>query len=154
MQRRYFLGLAAAMLAGAPRAGATNTHGTREQAMAMVEKAAALISSEGKDKAFAVIDDPTGPFVNGDLYVFVTSIDNGTTVAHGANKALIGKSLLHIKDADGKLFIQAMIDMAQSKGEGWVDYKWPNPVTHKIEAKSSFVKKVGDVFVGCGIYQN
>jgi len=154
MQRRYFLGLAAAVLAGAPRAGATNTHGTREQAMAMVEKAAALISSEGKDKAFAVIDDPTGPFVNGDLYVFVTSMDNGTTLAHGVNRALIGKNLLHLKDADGKLFVQAMIDMAQSKGEGWVDYKWPNPVTHKIEAKSSFVKKVGDVFVGCGVYQN
>jgi len=154
MQRRYFLGLAAAVLAGAPRAGATNTHGTREQAMAMVEKAAALISSEGKDKAFAVIDDPTGPFVNGDLYVFVTSMDNGTTLAHGVNRALIGKNLLHLKDADGKLFVQAMIDMAKSKGEGWVDYKWPDPVTHKIEAKSSFVKKVGDVFVGCGVYQN
>ena len=154
MHRRYFLGLAAAVLSGAPRAGATNTHGTREQAMAMVEKAAALISSEGKDKAFAVIDDPAGPFVNGDLYVFVTGMDNGTTLAHGVNKALIGKNLLHLKDADGKLFVQAMIDMAQSKGEGWVDYKWPDPVTHKIEAKSSFVKKVGDVFVGCGVYQN
>jgi len=154
MHRRCFLWLVAAVLGGAPRAGATAAHGTREQAMAMVQKAAALISSQGKDKAFAVIDDPTGPFVNGDLYVFVTSIDSGTTLAHGINKALIGKNLLRLKDADGKLFVQAMIDMVQSKGEGWVDYKWPNPVTHKIEAKSSFVKKVGDVFVGCGVYQN
>lgn len=154
MHRRYFLGLAAALLAAAPHAGATDTHGTREQAIAMVQKAVALISSQGKDKAFAVIDDPTGPFVSGDLYVFVSSIDDGTTLAHGANKALIGKNLLHLKDADGKLFVQAMIDVAQSKGEGWVDYKWPNPVTHKIESKTSFVKKAGDVFVGCGVYQN
>jgi cytochrome c len=154
MHRRYFLGFAAAVLAGTTRAGATDTHGTREQAVAMVEKAAALISTQGKNKAFTVIDDPTGPFVDGDLYVFVTGIDSGVTLAHGVNKALIGKSLLHLKDADGKLFVQAMIDVAQSKGEGWVDYKWPNPVTRKIEAKTSFVKKVGDVLVGCGVYQN
>jgi hypothetical protein len=40
-----------------------------------------------------------------------------------------------------------------SSGNGWVDYKWPNPITNKIEDKSSYVEKMGDYFVGVGIYK-
>jgi cytochrome c len=152
MQRRQFLGIAATVMCGARLAAAASAHGTPEEAKAMVEKAAALITSEGQDKAFAVIDNSSGPFVNGDLYVFVTSFDE-VTLAHGTNKALIGKNLLHVKDADGKLFVQAKIDLAKTKGEGWTDYKWPNPVSKKIEDKSSFIKRVDDTFVGCGVYK-
>lgn len=135
------------------RGAAAAGHGTAAEAKALVEKAAALIASEGNDKAFAVIDDPKGPFVQGDLYVFVGRFD-GTTVAHGANKALIGKNLLKVKDADGKLFVQDMVEMAKSKGEGWVDYKWPDPTTRKIASKSTFVKRVASMYVGCGVYKN
>lgn len=152
MQRRHFLGFAAGIFGGVRLAAAADTHGTPEEAKTMVEKAATLITSEGQEKAFAVIDNPAGPFVDGDLYVFVTSFD-GVTLAHGLNKALIGKNLLHVKDADGKLFVQAMIDVAKDKGEGWVDYKWPNPTSKKIEDKSSFIKRVGDTIVGCGVYK-
>jgi len=31
------------------------------------------------------------------------------------------------EDADGEPFIQKMIEVAKSKGKGWVDYKWTNP---------------------------
>jgi cytochrome c len=126
---------------------------TPDQAKAMVEGAASLIEKDGNDKAFEIIDNPSGPFVKGELYVFVTSFE-GVTLAHGTNKALIGKSLLQVKDADGKLFVQEMIELAKSKGEGWVDYKWPNPVSHKIEAKTTFLKRVGDELVGCGVYKS
>ncbi len=128
------------------------TNGSPDEAKAMVEKAAKLLTAEGKDKAFPAFDDPSGGFVDRDLYVFVLD-QQGTTVAHGANKALIGKSLLNVKDADGKAFIKEILDLANGKGEGWVDYKWPNPTTKKIEGKSSFIKKVGDVIVGVGVYK-
>ncbi|HCE07957.1 MAG TPA: histidine kinase, partial [Oxalobacteraceae bacterium] len=39
------------------------------------------------------------------------------------------------------------------KGKGWVDYKWPNPATKILEAKSSYVERYEDVYVGCGIYK-
>jgi cytochrome c len=119
----------------------------------MVQKAAALLTKDGKDKAFEAFDDHAGPFADRDLYIFVLDM-NGTTVAHATNKALIGKTLLNMKDADGKLFVQELIATATTKGEGWVDYKWSNPVSKKIEAKSSFVKKVGDYVIGCGVYSN
>jgi signal transduction histidine kinase len=139
-------------LSGVHFSAFAGANGTADEAKAMVDKAVQLLSSEGKDKAFAQFDDSSGPFVDRDLYVFVLNFE-GTTVAHGVNKGLIGKSLINMKDADGKFFIKDMISLANEKGEGWVDYQWANPVTKKVEGKSSFIKKVGDVIVGVGIYK-
>ena len=127
-------------------------NGSADEAKAMVEKAVKLLEAQGKDKAFAAFNDSNGAFVDRDLYVFVLDMQ-GVTVSHGVNKALIGKSLLNVKDADGKNFIQEMLNVANGTGAGWVDYKWPNPTTKKVEPKSSFVKKSGDVVVGVGIYK-
>jgi cytochrome c len=140
------------MLAGSQLAATAASNGTADEAKALIDKAAKLLTAEGSEKAFPAFDDPTGAFVDRDLYVFVLNYD-GVTVAHGANKALIGKSLLNLKDADGKAFIQDIIALSKDKGEGWVDYKWPNPTTKKVEGKSSFIKKVGDLIIGVGIYK-
>ncbi len=138
-----------------PAAGhASADKGTADEAKAMVEKAAALLKEAGPDKAFAAFDDPANKdFHDRDLYIFVRSMD-GNTVAHGANKGMIGHTNLDLKDADGKLYNKEMIDLANAKGSGWVDYRWPNPISHKIEAKSSFILKVGDYVVGAGFYKD
>ena len=75
------------------------------------------------------------------------------TVAHGARPALIGKNLLDLKDQDGKYLIREMIRIARGSGAGWVNYKWPNPINNKIEDKVSYVEKMGDFFVGVGVYR-
>jgi len=128
------------------------TTGTADEAHALVEKAVKLIAADGNEKAYAAFNDAAGGYVDRDLYIFVIDL-KGTVQAHGANKGLIGKSLINLKDADGKAFIQEMISLANDKGEGWVDYHWPNPTSKKVEGKSSFIKKIGDVFVGVGIYK-
>ena len=46
-----------------------------------------------------------------------------------------------------------MIDLATSKGSGWVDYRWVDPADKKIEQKSSFIERVGDFVVGVGFYK-
>jgi cytochrome c len=151
---RKFMTIAIAILAlaGAGFTAVAAGNGTADEAKAMVDRAAKMLTADGKDKAFQVFDDQAGPFVDRDLYVFVID-QSGTTVAHAVNKALIGKSLLNLKDADGKAFIQEILDVANKNGEGWVDYKWPNPTTKKVEGKSSYVKKVGDLVIGVGIYK-
>lgn len=138
-----------------PAAGfAAADKGTADEAKAMVEKAATLLKDAGPDKAFAAFDDPANKdFHDRDLYIFVRSMD-GNTVAHGANKGMIGHTNLDLKDADGKPYNKEMIDLATSKGSGWVDYRWVNPVSHKIEPKSSFIEKVGDYVVGAGFYKD
>ena len=133
---------------------AVTDKGTADEAKAMVQKAVALLKDAGPDKAFAAFDDPANKdFHDRDLYIFVRSMD-GNTVAHGANKGMIGHTNLDLKDADGKPYNKEMIDLANGKGSGWVEYRWVNPVSHKIEPKSSFIEKVGDYVVGAGFYKD
>lgn len=128
------------------------TRGTPDQAKAMVEEAVAYYNSKGHEAALSEFSKSDGKFVKGDLYIF--AIDhNGMTLAHGANQKLIGKSLLEVKDADGKAFVKEMIEVSKGKGKGWVDYKWTNPETKKIEPKTSYIIKVKDLFLGCGAYK-
>ncbi|MBL4908036.1 MAG: cache domain-containing protein, partial [Sneathiella sp.] len=57
------------------------------------------------------------------------------------------------KDTDGKQFVLEMRKVAQGPGEGWVDYKWPHPVTKKITQKYSYVKTSGNVYFGIGYFE-
>jgi len=125
--------------------------GTAPEAVKMVEKAVALIVGEGAEKAFAQISTPRGPFVDRDLYVYV--VDNkGVIRAHSADQSLVGKNMLDTRDMDGKAFIRDMIRQSKVKSTGWIDYKWPHPVTGQIEAQSRYYQKVGDFIVTCGIH--
>ncbi|MCU6499812.1 cache domain-containing protein [Rugamonas sp. A1-17] len=127
--------------------------GTPDEAVAMVKKAVALIKSDGKEKAFAAISDPANAtFHDRDLYIYVYDL-NGVALAHGNNPKMVGKPLIGLKDNEGKPMIKEMVDLAKSKGKGWVDFKWPNPVTKAVEAKSGYIEKVDDMLVGSGIYK-
>jgi cytochrome c len=90
-------------------AAATMAHGafgaTPEEAKAMAEKAALYLSENGEAKAFAAIDNPAGPFRQGDLYVFVHDT-TGMVRAHGGYPALIGKNTVRLVDVDGKAFVK------------------------------------------------
>jgi len=127
--------------------------GSPDEAVAMVKKAVALIKSDGKEKAFAAISDPANTtFHDRDLYIYVYDL-NGVALAHGNNPKMVGKPLIGLKDNEGKPMIKEMVDLAKSKGKGWVDFKWPNPVTKAVEAKSGYIEKVDDMLVGSGIYK-
>lgn len=153
MQRRTILAAAALAVAlASPASVFAGQHGTADEAKALCEKAVAYLSEVGPDKAFPVFNDPHGSFVDRDLYVFVRSMD-GNTVAHGANVHMIGHTNLSLRDADGKLYNQEMIDLATTKGSGWVEYRWVDPIDKKIEQKSSFIERAGDYVVGVGFYK-
>ena len=75
-------------------------------------------------------------------------------VAHGGNAKLVGKNLTGMKDSEGNPFFQMLLDVAKTKGKGWVEgYKFLNPVSQKIEGKAMYLERVGDTLVGCGIYK-
>lgn len=141
-----------ALLANGP--ALAQDRGTADQAKAMVERGLAHLKAVGMEKAFEDFTAKDGKWHDRDLYVFVVKFD-GVTVAHGGNKALIGKNMIDLKDANGQTFIKSMVDMAQSKGSGWVDYMFTNPQSKKTEPKSSYVVRVPgfDGFLGVGIYK-
>jgi signal transduction histidine kinase len=123
--------------------------GTVEEAKAMCEKAAAYLVEHGIDKAKEAFHTPGAPWHDRDLYVFVFNPE-GITVAHGAKAALVGRDLTKLRDVDGKLFLQEIVSVAD---KGWVDYKWQNPVSNKVEPKASYVINTGEYIVGVGAYK-
>jgi len=127
-------------------------YGTAAEAEAMVKKAIAYLKANGKEKAFAEFSNPKGQFVDRDLYVTVYDL-NGKCLAHGADPTMIGKDLISLKDTDGKAFIKERMELAKTKGKFWQDYKFMNPVSKKIEPKSMYCQRVGDIVVACGIYK-
>jgi len=81
---------------------------------------------------------------------------NGTILMHPANPELETKSILDLKDANGKAFMREFIETAK-KGSGWVDYMWPKPGEKKPSKKLSYIKQAkmpnGEtILVGAGIY--
>jgi signal transduction histidine kinase len=126
--------------------------GTAAEAEALVKKAVTHIKADGKEKAFAEINDPKGKFIDRDLYIFVYDL-KGVCVAHGFNQKMIGKDLSAMKDKDGKSYVKERIEIAKTAGKGWQDYKFTDPVSKKIEQKSAYIEKLDDLIVGCGIYK-
>jgi signal transduction histidine kinase len=150
---KYFVMGCAAMLFSAGVGAAEK--GSADEAVAMVRKAGEFLKKHGKEKAFAEFNNPKGQFIQKDLYIF-TFLANGDGIeqANGANIKLVGKNVLEMKDADGKFLIKDILALGMGKeGKGWVDYKWPNPSTGSLDSKRTYVERVEDVVIGCGIYK-
>ena len=121
-------------------------------AVAMVEKGLAYLKKNGKDALIKEINGKNPEFVQEGVYLTVRALD-GTQLAHPINPKLIGKNMVVLPDADGKLFRKEIIEQAQAKGKGWVDYRYNNPATKEIEQKSTYFFKSGDVILEAGIYK-
>jgi len=127
----------------------------QQKAEALVKKAAAYIKEKGKDVALKEFNDPKGKFVDGEFYIFAYTMKN-ICLALPSKPAQVGKDLTDITDADGKPFFLDFHKVLDSKaGSGWVDYKWNNPITKKIQDKSSYLMKIDgqDLYIGCGFYK-
>jgi signal transduction histidine kinase len=156
LQRRHFLAAGLLAIAGGQVGTVWGAEkGTPDEAVAMVKRAAEFLKKNGKEKAFAEFNNPKGQFINKDLYIFAfLATGDGVEQANGANPKLAGKNVLEMKDADGKYLVKEIIATGMGKdGKGWVDYKWPNPATGAIDAKRTYVERVDDVILGCGVYR-
>jgi cytochrome c len=133
---------------------AADTGGSAEEAVALVKRAVAYIKANGSEKAYAEFSNPKGQFVDRNLYIFVYDL-NGVSLAIGNGNAarMVGKNLMDMRDAEGNYLIKGLVNVARTKGQGWFDYKWPNPASKAVEQKSSYVERLDDTLVGCGIYK-
>jgi cytochrome c len=136
------------LVAVAAPAAWAGEYGSLGEAKAMTEKAAVFFKANGAEKAFAAFTEGSAGFKDRDLYVFVYD-QSGTCVAHGANKALVGKSLINLKDVDGKEMIREIVSV---KTTGTVDFKWANPQTKAVAQKHAYVVHAGDYWFGVGAY--
>lgn len=126
--------------------------GTKPEAIAMVKKAVAAISASGADKTYAEITAKDAKYHDRDLYVVVYD-SSGKCLAHGNNPKLVGKDLLEAQDADGVYYIKDRVGLMKTKSSFWQDYKFSDPLTKKIEPKSTYCEKLSDTAVCVGIYK-
>jgi cytochrome c len=110
------------------------------------------LKTQGKDKAFNEFCNTQGQFRKGELYIFVLDM-KADILAHGSKRKMIGKGSFDLTDPDGKYFLKEIVDVAKSKESGWVNYKWTNPVTKKVEQKTTYFQKVDDVILCSGAYK-
>lgn len=145
--------LLGAMSLGLTSGAMAQERGTKEEAKAMADAAFDHIKKVGADKAYKDFTTDKAAWTKKDLYVMVYD-NKATGLAHGANEKIVGKDMSQIKDANGVPIVTGMIAMA-AKGGGWFDYDWPDPVTKKVMAKSTYAHKQpnGEGFIGVGIYR-
>lgn len=120
---------------------------------ALTLKAAALLADEGVD-AVRPRFHAQGEFRFGQIYVNVIDL-NGAWVIYPPAPRNEGKSVLNVTDSDGKLLVREIIKVAEDQGEGWVEYRWLNPASNRIEPKLTFVKRVAgkDLIAYVGLYR-
>ncbi|MES2261800.1 MAG: cache domain-containing protein [Pseudomonadota bacterium] len=144
------------LLASALLVCATPSHAqtaTREDAVALVEKAVAHVKKVGIPAACKDFANPAGEFMKGELYVFVQSAET-KMICHAANPKINGKDLAEMKDVNGKQFGKEQTALVMSKGKGWVDYVFLNPVSKALEPKLSYGQKIDEAsWLGVGIYR-
>jgi cytochrome c len=124
--------------------------GEKDDATRMVNEAATAAAKD-KNATVAEIGNKGGRYVKGEVYVFAYDL-TGTMVAHPINAKLIGKNLLEVPDADGKMFRKEIINGVTTTGSATVRYKYKNPQSGAVEEKVTFCKKAADLAICAGYY--
>ena len=150
-----FLTIFIVMASICPSMAAENEVAVKEECIAKCKEAAAMVKEIGIEATLEKLNKKDGPFVWKDTYVFSIDIESGKCLAHPFLPKAIGKVMTRNKDKQGKLYVVEFINIAKSKGEGWVDYVWPKPGEKTPSTKSTYLYKVPDmnVIMLSGIYK-
>ncbi|MES2319561.1 MAG: cache domain-containing protein [Pseudomonadota bacterium] len=126
---------------------------TEKDAIAMAERAAAYTKANGREQMIKKITAKDADFVQGSMYIYMRDFNSGINLAHPFNQSIVGKDLNDVPDTNGKMYRRDIMDVARKDGKGWVDYMYKNPENNKIEAKTAYVLRAGDVILVAGIYK-
>ena len=121
------------------------------EAKALAIRAADILVKDGPEIAFRRFSDPEDSFIDRDLYVFILDMA-GRIWFNAAFPTPPGRNILGSRGSNGRFFVQDMIKVATTKGEGWVEYEWLSPCTGEMAPKSAYVVRVGPLLVAVGAY--
>ena len=123
----------------------------RDTVVDLVKRAVAHIKNVGMQQACDDFDDPKGGFIFDQFYLSVFDF-KGMRQANGMEPWKRGEEIINVRDTDGKPYVRYIVTRAQKKGFGWVQYKWTNPTSDKVELKLVYFETIQDSVVSCGIY--
>lgn len=125
---------------------------TPDEARAMLDKAVRHYADVGRKQALADFTSGKAPFKDRDLYVVCVSSDH-KIAANGGFPAFVGTSADALKDADGHPLGKALWDAATKQKSGSIEYPMVNPMTRKVERKTTFYDRLeDDLLCGVGAY--
>lgn len=126
---------------------------TPDEVVDLTRRAVAIVETQGVEAAREIFNKE-GEFKFGEIYVNLLDF-KGAWLIYPPRPASVGLNVINLKDADGKSLIQDIIRTARDSGEGWVEYRWINPVTNRVEPKLTYVKRVAgkDIAASIGIYK-
>ncbi len=92
---------------------------------------------------------------DGNNYFFVMDLQ-GRLIMHPIKPQLVGKDMIGFKDKKGNYLFRDMVNVAKTKGAGFVSYYWPKPGFEEPVPKISFVKLIkGWNWIVCtGVYSD
>ncbi|POR56693.1 methyl-accepting chemotaxis sensory transducer with Cache sensor [Bosea psychrotolerans] len=91
---------------------------------------------EADAKKMAIDAISNARFDNGNYY-FVVNFDS-ISVSH-ANKKIETTDMSPLKDSTGRFFVKDMVELAKTKGTGFIDYGWTKPGDKEPSLKISYV---------------
>lgn len=127
--------------------------GCADEARALVQKAVALIESEGLDAAVRRFHDRQGGFIDRDLFIIVLD-RQGYFRAFGmdpskANKPSVAAPGVDLAELNHKTRITA------DEGGGWIEFRGLHPISRLPADKMAYVLPAGqDCMVLCSINKN
>ncbi|MFZ4285457.1 methyl-accepting chemotaxis protein [Variovorax sp. HJSM1_2] len=130
----------------------TLQQGTAEEAGALVQRALQQRAVSSRHAFLQQITKPNGGFHDRDMYVFALD-EQGHYQAFGGNPAKVGTRVQDIPGIDGARLLEAIVAQCE-QAPGWVEYDITNPASGAVQTKMSFVAKVDDVYLGCGVYKS
>lgn len=119
----------------------------RKATLDLVQRGYQFMKAHGKTEASRLFTD-SSKFRYGDLYLFVYDM-KGTCIAHGRNRAFVGRNHYNLQDEAGRYYIRELIKIGKS-GSGWFNFKIKNFF------QSAYVEKINlgveTFIIGCGLY--
>lgn len=126
--------------------------GTADEATELVRKAQALAQTTRGQAFLDAITAKGGGFHDRDMYVFALD-RTGAYRAFAGNSAKIGTRVQDIPGVDGQGLLDSIVQQAE-QSDGWVQYDITNPASGKVQRKMSYVTRVDELYVGCGVYMS
>ena len=126
--------------------------GTAGEAVVLVEKARSAFERLPRDGFLTHLTDAASGFHDRDMYVFALDAA-GRYLAFGGNPAKVGTCVQDIPGVQGNALLAAIVRQADV-APGWAEYDITNPVTQVVQTKMSYVMRMGDMYVGCGVYKS
>lgn len=119
-------------------------------------KDAASSLEKSKGANLADFNNPKGPWVFKDTYVYVQDCGKGTMAAHPFAPKLVGKNVTGLQDVKGTFITAQICADGKKPGGGWVEYWFPKPGEQTPSRKVSYALSVpGTSLVAtAGIYSD